>query len=450
MTTQVQLPPHQRLSDASVRHLASVLQQLQQMHNQTGFDIFRHPETKTKDLLVSYLQRNYNAPDIDEAWQRAVASYPAAPKGRGRNHGQSGVPTPSNGGMPAPGVSPAQWPGQQGQGQQSQGQGQQSQGQGSGNYPQRPPEVQNPAMQPMVDVIWPMIKPRVYDVASEGDTALQQAITTALKAVAAQGTANGNVVIQTAVTLQTPSMPAPVNMGVQHRNFPRLLKAANARLRSGQRLNIWLYGPPGTGKTTAGEKLAEALELNFYANSALATQYELLGFRAAGGDVVRTQFRDAWEHGGVYLADEIDASSAAAILALNSALANGFCSFPDGIVRRHADCIVIAGANTIGQGATIDFVGRNKLDSTTLDRFVFVDWPLDEGLESAMVTDQKWLEHVRRIRGNVARRGIKSHMVTPRASMYGEALLAAGLTFDEATEMTLRKGASVDVWNTIQ
>lgn len=340
----------------------------------------------------------------------------------------------------------------QGQGQGSQGQGQGS-GQGTGNsqYPQRPTPPPNPVMQPLVDQLWPLLEPKVYDTAQAGDNALQAAITSALKSIAAKGTAGGTVTIQNTVTLTTPTMPEPKNLGVQHKNFPKLLKAANARLRSGHRLNVWLYGPPGTGKTTACEQLAKALGLSFHANSALITQYEVIGFRDAGGTINTPEFRKAWEFGGVYLLDEIDASTNAAVLALNAALANGFCVFPDKIVYRHTDCVVVAGANTTGQGGTLDYVGRNKQDSTTLDRFVFLDWPLDEGLEAAMVADEAWLAHVRKIRGNVARRAVKNGlMITPRASVYGEALLAAGLDFQDVEAMTLRKGASNDVWASVR
>ena len=251
------------------------------------------------------------------------------------------------------------------------------------------------------------------------------------------------------VEVKQPDLPA-VDVGVQHMHFETLLKACNARMADGHRLNVWLVGPAGSGKTTAAKMVAKALNMTFTFNGAISTEFQLTGFKSASGEYQRTPFRDAWEHGGIYLFDEVDSSNPAAVMPFNAALANGCYAFPDRLVERHPDCIIIAGANTSGNGATHEYVGRMKQDKAFLDRFVEIDWPVDEKLEAAIVPNEAWVLRVQGVRKRVATRGIKGHMITPRASTYGAALLAAGLPMDMVERMTLKKGLADDAWNQIK
>jgi hypothetical protein len=41
-------------------------------------------------------------------------------------------------------------------------------------------------------------------------------------------------------------------------------------------------------------------------------------------------------------------------------------------------------------------------------------------------------------------------MITPRASMFGEALLAAGLSQEDVEEMTLRQGMTNEQWEQVR
>jgi cobaltochelatase CobS len=225
--------------------------------------------------------------------------------------------------------------------------------------------------------------------------------------------------------------------GRQHKDFPKLLKMAAARDTKGNHLNIWLAGPAGSGKTTAAEKVAEAMGVPFWFNGALCMPHELLGFVDAAGNYHSTPFRRAFEEGGVYLFDEIDVSENAVLLAVNAALANGVCAFPDGkIVARHPDLVVMAGANTWGQGATADYVGRAKIDAAFIDRFVCLSWGYDEELERAISGNADWALHVQRIRDKAKAAGLKV-VISPRATVNGAALVAQGFTFAEASEMTI-------------
>jgi len=136
-------------------------------------------------------------------------------------------------------------------------------------------------------------------------------------------------------------------------------------------------------------------------------------------------------------------------VAFNAALENGECVFPDKVVPKHADCYFIAAANTYGTGATHEYVGRTKIDAATVDRFIMLDWQYDEILERAIAGDNEWTSYVQKIRAACKAAGVK-HLVTPRASLRGNALLAAGISRDSVINMTVRKGLSEDQWNNIR
>ncbi len=236
---------------------------------------------------------------------------------------------------------------------------------------------------------------------------------------------------------------------VTHRRFPALLQALQARQFNGQPLNVWLVGPPGTGKTTAAEQVGEQLGLPVYLFSNIATAYDLTGGRNVQGEYIRTQFRECVEHGGIAVFDEITGNDPQALLFINSFLANGIVAFPDGIVRRHPRCYVIAGDQTRGAGSTSRYVSRNRMDAATLSRFVFIDWEIDPSLEERMAAgNTKWLNIVRKVRENVRRNGVDVD-ITPRNTAYGAALLAAGFSMEETKNMALRGSLADAVWSKV-
>ena len=233
--------------------------------------------------------------------------------------------------------------------------------------------------------------------------------------------------------------------GAHHKLTPLLIKVLSTRI-NGKRPSAWLAGPAGSGKTTAAEQVAKALDLPFYSTGAIQTEYKLTGFVNAEGEIVRTPFRDAFEHGGVFLWDEIDGSNPNALVAFNQALANGHCAFPDKMVEKHKDFVAIAAANTFGSGATVQYVGRNRIDAATLDRFVFIEWSYDESLERQIAGNDDWVDIVQAFRRAVDELNIR-HIVSPRASIDGAGLIAAGLSIKEVRELVVRKGLDNDQWN---
>jgi len=225
----------------------------------------------------------------------------------------------------------------------------------------------------------------------------------------------------------------PQYLGKQHVQLPTLLQILATKL------NVYLVGPAGAGKTYAAIQCAKALKVEFYFTGAVASEFKLTGFIDAQGRIVSTEFRKAFENGGLFLFDEIDASYPQAVLAFNAALANDYMDFPDKRVERHKNFYCIAAANTYGQGADRQYVGRNQLDAASLDRFVFLDWNYDENLERELAGNQDWSDYVQKIRRCIEVLKIR-HVVSPRASIHGAKLLANGVSRETVEQTILWKG----------
>lgn len=223
--------------------------------------------------------------------------------------------------------------------------------------------------------------------------------------------------------------------GIQHREFETLLKIVVA----GQ--PVVLVGPAGTGKSHAAESVASSLGMEFYAMSvgAQTSKSDLIGYMDANKNYQSTAFRKAYEEGGLFLLDEIDAGNSNVLIQLNAALANGYMSFPDQMIRRHAQFRFIASANTFGTGANRQYVGRNQLDAATLDRFAFLQWNIDPRVEESLAMGKygmAWLDCVRHARKFVDEQDMRI-VVSPRATQRGSLLMAAGIEFNEVLHMAL-------------
>ena len=255
----------------------------------------------------------------------------------------------------------------------------------------------------------------------------------------------GDAILLTAtkVVVETKATGEVKDLGVQHKCFPDLMDICNA----GD--NVWLTGPAGGGKTTAVEKIAEALGMRFFHVAAMDNEYKLMGFIDAQGRVVSTVFRDWWENGGIICLDEVDSWLPAAALALNGALANGHCTFPDGMKPRHPGCMAVACANTWGLGASADYVGRMKQDAAFVDRFAQLDWPYDEAFELAISGNAAWTKRVQHLRKNARAKGLKV-IISPRASIKGAEMLAKGIRQELVEQVRIRKGMTNEQWESIQ
>jgi MoxR-like ATPase len=237
------------------------------------------------------------------------------------------------------------------------------------------------------------------------------------------------------------------NVGQQHFIFSDVLASITADVP------VMLVGPAGSGKTHLCHSVADAMGLRFVPQSVTSqtTVSTLMGYMSADGHYISCPFRETYEKGGLYLLDEIDAGNPNVLTVLNSATSNGVCLFPDGVlVPRHEDFRIIAGANTYGSGANRDYIGRNPMDGAMKDRFSIIDMPYDEDLERALCPDSDWCETVQRYRHAVAELTDIKHIISPRASINGAKLLAAGLPRKKVMGMTIWKGLNSDTQTRIE
>ncbi len=225
-----------------------------------------------------------------------------------------------------------------------------------------------------------------------------------------------------------------IECGLQHRNFGKLAKAMSARDSSGVHLNVWLTGEAGTGKTFALRKIAETMGLDFAYTGAIPNEYKLTGFKDANGNYDFTPLRKIYEKGGVFLLDEVDSSHPTAVLAFNTILSESTFMFPDGMAKRHENCIFVAASNTF-DGATANFNGRYKMDGAIKSRFVRIKWETDNALEMGFSVNKEWCRFVQSVRVKAQER-YKGIVIDSRNTLQGEALIASGLDIDSVIDMT--------------
>lgn len=243
------------------------------------------------------------------------------------------------------------------------------------------------------------------------------------------------------ITLGKPAKP---KKELVHPAFEKVVKILSSAKRKEK--NIMFVGPAGSGKTHLAGCVAESLQLPFYPMSVglQTTKSDLLGFVNAQGNYVTTPVREAYEKGGLLLLDEFDAAHAGVVTILNSLLANGHCSFADKIVTKHPDFVCVCACNTYGKGATMEYIGRNRLDAATLDRFIVVEVGYDKGLERALTSNPEWFDIISKVRENIDKEKIKI-TASPRALMDGADLLEQGFSPTEVLDMVVFKGVEEDV-----
>ncbi len=214
------------------------------------------------------------------------------------------------------------------------------------------------------------------------------------------------------------------------------------------REHVWASGPAGSGKTYAAEQAAVILGLpsHILPCGMSTNDWSLLGFKNPDGKYIPGHMRQPYEHGGVFILDEIDNTPASVMTTINSALSGSHYLFPDGDVQRHPDFRVVGCANTWGHGANRVYVGRNQLDAATLDRFKGkMNWQYDEEAEFDWAgRDQNlWVEYVQRVRKQADEQAMRV-VVSPRASISGANALRNGFDPDRVTESCLWLGMSDD------
>ena len=238
-----------------------------------------------------------------------------------------------------------------------------------------------------------------------------------------------------------------VDPKAHHASYPKLVKYLQINRR------VILTGSAGTGKSLAVKNAAEALGVKFYLLPPVTMSHELIGHRDAQGLFHDTPLTLAYKHGGLCLVDEADASLPDALLCANPIFdGNGFATFGDGVLHeQHPDFYAVFNMNTDGNGATMQYAGRNRLDGATLARFgVRIHWDIDPRIETAMALDNhKWHSAVKSVRALMLKREIVDVNATPRHVKTGAALLQAGCDRAEVLRDVLQSGALQGIWNDI-
>jgi hypothetical protein len=240
------------------------------------------------------------------------------------------------------------------------------------------------------------------------------------------------------------------------------------RILLAKKQNVYLVGPAGGGKTTVSEKLAKEMGVQFRFLSVCdqTSKSDILGVLPPSGEYRPSGFRSCWEHGGIYLADELDKGGAGVVAVFNSALAGELCEFPDRQVRKHPNFRFIAGGNTDGNGADAQYVGSQQLDAATLDRFGYLAWPYDYGLTWFLTTGkyrqdkknilditgkkvnaEEWTEIVHFLMEEAQRLQLRI-LITPRAAIAG-AKLCADLPLSWMLNIFIRRGTCDDDWKAL-
>lgn len=186
-----------------------------------------------------------------------------------------------------------------------------------------------------------------------------------------------------------------------------------------------LIGPSGCGKTVLAKQVADCLggDFGFMNCSGGVTEGRIFGKSIPNVTTGREVYEPSrWvrmyertDMPTVFLFDEFDGNDENVLLSLNSALSVGEMDVPDSdrpTRRRGADDDgkwlhhVLATANTYGHGADRQYVGRNQLDLSTIERFVPIEMDYSDEIEEFIVLqkygiDMAFLDRWRTYRTNI-------------------------------------------------
>ena len=251
---------------------------------------------------------------------------------------------------------------------------------------------------------------------------------------------DGNSEPMNGVTMkQLQSKLCPFEDGViKHKQFDKILTC----LKCGKA--VYLFGAAGTGKNVICQQLADELGLTFYFASSVQDRFDLIGYSDALGKYVSTEFYRAFTEGGLFMLDEMDNSCEDALITLNSALANGYITFPiHGRKEAHPNFKVIAAGNTCGKGANELYTGRRPLDAATLNRFVFVEVGYDKRIEFQIAKgNSEMVEFVHDLRDSSKKTGYP--LVVSYRNLKDIMDLKQYFSMTECLEMCILKGMGAD------
>jgi ABC-type dipeptide/oligopeptide/nickel transport system ATPase component len=235
---------------------------------------------------------------------------------------------------------------------------------------------------------------------------------------------------------------APKKVERTHYNFEKLVRMSSAKL------NVALIGESGSGKSFGSVQLAEALGLEHYTMSlhGKMTATDLRGYCDANGKYNDSPIYKAFKNGGLLVLDEFDRSNTEVTVSLNNLLAGSSYLFPNGEqVKKHEEFRVIACQNTTGTGGSKTYAAAQRQDGATLNRFVKLEWNIDEALEIAVAGNTIATRAVQKMRHNAREMAMTDIIISPRQSIDSNKLMEVGFTLEEALEHTILHGLADDV-----
>lgn len=223
-----------------------------------------------------------------------------------------------------------------------------------------------------------------------------------------------------------------------------------------KRDHAYLFGDPGSFKSTAARQVAEALgwDYGYISFNPQTPDSRIMGFIDANGIFRDPVFYRLYKNGGIFCIDECDNAAASLLTALNGCLENGEAAFPNGMVKRHENFVLIATGNTAGRGANPMFPERRPFDCAFAERFTYLEWQYDETLERAITLSKNpaagyWQDWILQVRA-FCKKNHPKVLVSPRAAFKGATyILDSPFTLERIADMLIFKGIDKDTRSSI-
>lgn len=237
-------------------------------------------------------------------------------------------------------------------------------------------------------------------------------------------------------------------------------------------INTYLWGEKGCGKSSIAINAAKSLGIDpvIIACDRDVTRGYFLGYMSAEGKYIPGMVYNAFKNGGVVILEEFDSLSPGVRLCLNNLIANSHFTFPNvETCEKHPNFRVIATGNTLSIGATQQYVARQAQDSASIDRFVYLEIPLDESLEAEIFgskcadllimpsldldsggipNNDEWLKLIRDYRTALKQSSIPETL-SSRAVIMGNLLAQAGIGKNHLVKMLVTKCLTQDQVNKV-